>query len=207
MEEGNIFPDEILLDILNNLSTEELMRVCITSKYNNILCKDEILWQNLYFDNFGLHEKTLSNKSWYDNYIYVRRLFSREKLNIIKLYKNNVYNWGYRIQRILHDGNYRNNGVRTAIYKLGMVIKNTGDTNFLFVLEKKGKIYIIAQIGDDMPKIMTDYTILVSRIDDLDNNGFYKTTYDGSNYTFITFTLEQINFLLENQYKLFPIKH
>lgn len=72
------FPEETLVNILINLSPEELLNYCETSTMGARICRDDTLWELLYREKFGREKKILPEKTWYDNYI---RLYELTKLN------------------------------------------------------------------------------------------------------------------------------
>ncbi|SNW62593.1 F-box domain-containing protein [Orpheovirus IHUMI-LCC2] len=84
--EGNIFPDEIMMDILGNVSSNELLQFCQTSKYNNILCQEDELWGKMYINKFAYNDKILSRKSWQENFVFLHRIVDDKYLRSVMPY-------------------------------------------------------------------------------------------------------------------------
>lgn len=66
-----ILPDEVKLNILKNMSAEELSRNCQISVEFRNLCQDDSLWKRLVIDKFG--EVAIINNSWYQTYQYFNK--------------------------------------------------------------------------------------------------------------------------------------
>lgn len=81
-------PYEVLFNILNNISHEQLINICLTSQCGRYICKDEYLWQRFIYDTYGVRNKLQPEESWYDNFVYITTLFTPQQLHILQYMYN-----------------------------------------------------------------------------------------------------------------------
>lgn len=82
-------PYEIIVTIMDNLSVNQIVNMCRVSQYGSNISQDEHLWLKLIYDKYGVNDKILSDKTWYQNYVYMTQLFTPEQLSI--LHEFNTY--------------------------------------------------------------------------------------------------------------------
>ena len=60
-------PNDMLINILMNLTYPEIKNLCRTNKQMNYVCGNEYFWEQKYRQDFG-KDKSLGSESWNDNY-------------------------------------------------------------------------------------------------------------------------------------------
>ena len=128
-------PEETLLNILKNLSAEELLNYCETSTQGRRICQDDTLWHTLYMQKFNISTKIIDTQPWFINYILAYRLslLTPQQMQILKYIKRNYPDkWNLLLQIIdLQQLNLQQNYIPIVItysndYTKGEKVANVG---------------------------------------------------------------------------------
>lgn len=114
MDSFNI-PEETVLNILQNLSPEELLNYCETSTQGRRICQDDTLWHTLYIQKFNISNKINDTQPWFINYVLAYRLSlltpqQRDLLKYIKLSYPDKWNLLLQIIDLQQLNLQQNNG-------------------------------------------------------------------------------------------------
>lgn len=108
-----IFPQEILIDILSRLSVNDLINFCSTSTYGNTICNDDVLWKQIYIQKFG-NQLVWDQYTWHINYL-IRNFFTPNQYRVImKLRQISPSDFNFLLNLRYHDSylnTYSNQGV------------------------------------------------------------------------------------------------
>lgn len=72
------FPDELLLNIFKNMDEKDIGVLSKSCKHINLLCKDDVLWKNLY-TGYVSKERLFDQHNWKENYDIIKNVFSSRR--------------------------------------------------------------------------------------------------------------------------------
>jgi hypothetical protein len=70
MTELQDLPPELITLVLSGAELDDIMSYCSSSRYAASICRNELLWRELYRRDYGM-DKKYPSLSWLENYIEV----------------------------------------------------------------------------------------------------------------------------------------
>ena len=87
-------PMEMILQCMSYLDVNNIVRFGSVCTFTSQIYKDDKIWRQYMLENFNVKNIVCKEKTSYENYVYITRLFKPFQLETLKILKE-LYNWNY----------------------------------------------------------------------------------------------------------------